>query len=314
LAFSKAQDLRYGENPHQKAALYSAFASGGKNPLLQRKKLWGKELSYNNLLDIEAAVDLALEFHGNTAAVIIKHNNPCGVAIRTTGEDAFVTALSTDSKSAFGGVICFTQPVDSPEAKKVSELFTEVVIAPSFSSGALALLEAKRNVRIIEEPLLSQGMPHGELEMRGIRGGLLVQQKNDLLYSKERKTVAKRAPTDAELAGLDFAWRVCKHVKSNAVVYAKDNRTVGVGAGQMSRVDCVKIASMKAKDAGLDTTGCVMASDAFFPFRDAVDEAAKAGITAIIQPGGSIRDAEVIAAADAHGIAMVFTGIRQTWH
>ncbi len=314
VSLSKIQDLRYGENPHQKAALYATRSAEGEQ-LSRRKQLWGKELSYNNIADIDAAVSLAMEFPGQHAAVIIKHSNPCGVAVAATNAEAFSTALSTDSVSAFGGVICFNNRVSEAEAKKISQLFCEIVIGPSFDEPALAALKAKKNVRLMEEPLLFQPSAGSKtLEFRSIRGGMLVQERDEELYGSEKKVVTKRKPTAQELADLDFAWKVCKHVKSNAVVYAKDSRTIGVGAGQMSRVDSAKIAALKASASKLDAKGCVMASDAYFPFRDGVDEAASAGITAVIQPGGSIRDEEVIKAADEKNIAMVFTGIRHTWH
>ena len=313
LALSKVQDLRYGENPHQKAALY-AFRSPEGELLQKRKQLWGKELSYNNITDVDAAVGLALEFSGQNAAIIIKHSNPCGVAIGASNFEAFTTALSTDPISAFGGVICFNNPVTLAEASKIATMFCEIIIGPSFEPDAFEALKAKKNLRIIEEPTLAGATAKSGLDMRSVRGGLLVQERDEALFSAEKKVVTKRAPTDQELSDIDFAWKVCKHVKSNAVVYVKGNRTIGVGAGQMSRVDSAKIAAMKASASKLDTNGCVMASDAFFPFRDGVDEAAKAGITAIVQPGGSIRDNEVITAADEKNIAMVFTAIRHTWH
>jgi phosphoribosylaminoimidazolecarboxamide formyltransferase / IMP cyclohydrolase len=310
---SKLQDLRYGENPHQKAALYALPSKEGRL-LSARKQLWGKELSYNNIADVDAAVSLALEFSGQFAAIIIKHSNPCGVAIGESNSEAFSVALSTDPVSAFGGVICFGNPVKVDEAKKIAGLFCEIVIAPSFEEDALAVLKAKKNLRLIEEPFLTGSSAKPDLDLRSVRGGLLVQERDELLYSAEKKVATKRQPTPQELIDLDFAWKVCKHVKSNAVVYAKGSRTIGVGAGQMSRVDSAKIAAMKAAASKLDPTGCVMASDAYFPFRDGIDEAAKAGITAVIQPGGSIRDAEVIAAADELGLAMIFTATRHTWH
>lgn len=315
ISLSKVQDLRYGENPHQKAALYATRSAEGEL-LRKRRQLWGKELSYNNIADVDAAVSLAMEFAGQHVAVIIKHSNPCGVAVGANNAEAFETALSTDPISAFGGVICFNNQVTEPEAKKISQMFCEIVIGPSFDEAALAALKAKKNVRLMEEPLLAQAAPAGPkaLEFHSVRGGMLVQERDDELYNSEKKVATKRQPTEQELADLDFAWKVCKHVKSNAVIYVKDNRTIGVGAGQMSRVDSAKIAALKASASKLATKGCVMASDAFFPFRDGVDEAASAGITAIIQPGGSIRDDEVIRAADEKNIAMVFTGIRHTWH
>jgi phosphoribosylaminoimidazolecarboxamide formyltransferase/IMP cyclohydrolase len=313
IALSKVQDLRYGENPHQKAALYAARSEEG-GQLCRRKQLWGKDLSYNNVADIDAAVWLAMEFSGQRAAVIIKHSNPCGVAVAATNAEAFEAALSTDPVSAFGGVICFNNPVTEAEAKKMSQMFCEIVIGPSFDDASLSALKAKKNVRIIEEPLLGGKQADAGLDLRSIRGGVLVQERDSQLYAFEKKVVSKRQPSDQEMADLDFAWKVCKHVKSNAVVYVKAGRTIGVGAGQMSRVDSAKIAALKASASKLETKGCVMASDAFFPFRDGVDEAARAGITAIIQPGGSIRDDEVIRAADEKSIAMIFTGIRHTWH
>ncbi|MFA6330006.1 MAG: bifunctional phosphoribosylaminoimidazolecarboxamide formyltransferase/IMP cyclohydrolase [Candidatus Micrarchaeia archaeon] len=314
VSLSKVQDLRYGENPHQKAALYATRSAEGEQ-LSARRQLWGKELSYNNIADIDAAVSLAMEFSGQHAAVIIKHSNPCGVAVGESNAAAFETALSTDPVSAFGGVICFNNPVTEPEAKKIAQMFCEIVIGPSFDEAALVALKAKKNVRLMEEPLLAQAAANSKaIDYKSVRGGMLVQEADEELYNSEKKVATKRKPTEQEMADLDFAWKVCKHVKSNAVIYVKDSRTIGVGAGQMSRVDSAKIAALKASASKLSTKGCVMASDAFFPFRDGVDEAASAGITAIIQPGGSIRDDEVIRAADEKNIAMVFTGIRHTWH
>ena len=314
ISLTKVQDLRYGENPHQKAALYVTRSAEGEQ-LSKRKQLWGKELSYNNITDVDAAVSLAMEFAGQHAAVIIKHSNPCGVAVGANNAEAFDTALSTDPVSAFGGVICFNNPVTEPEAKKISQMFCEIVIGPSFDEAALTALKGKKNVRLMEEPLLLQASVNSKaLEYHSIRGGMLVQERDEDLYNSEKKVVTKRQPTAQELADLDFAWKVCKHVKSNAVIYVKDNRTIGVGAGQMSRVDSAKIAALKATASKLSTKGCVMASDAYFPFRDGVDEAANAGITAVVQPGGSIRDGEVIRAADEKNLAMIFTGIRHTWH
>jgi phosphoribosylaminoimidazolecarboxamide formyltransferase / IMP cyclohydrolase len=313
LSMSKLQDLRYGENPHQKAALYALPSQEGRL-LSSRKQLWGKELSYNNIADVDAAVSLALEFSGQHVAVIIKHSNPCGVAVGASNSEAFSIALSTDPVSAFGGVICFNNPVIADEAAKIASMFCEIVIAPSFAPDALKILEAKKNLRLLEEPFLVDASAKPDLDLRSVRGGLLVQERDEALYTSEKKVVSKRQPTAQELSDLDFAWKICKHVKSNAVVYVKGNRTIGVGAGQMSRVDSAKIAAMKAAASKLDTRGCVMASDAYFPFRDGVDEAANAGITAVIQPGGSIRDAEVIAAADERNLAMIFTATRHTWH
>lgn len=306
------QSLRYGENPHQKAALYAVAGAEGAM-LAGRKQLWGKELSYNNLLDAEAATLLGMEFSGERVAIIIKHNNPCGVALGDSNLEAYEAALACDPVSAFGGVVCFNHEVDAPEAKKMAELFLEIVIAPNFTTAALELLKAKKNLRLLVEPLLLQKQPQG-IEFRSVLGGMLAQQHNSLLLVGDLKVATKREPERREVDDLMFAWKVCKHVKSNAIVFARGKRAIGVGAGQMSRVDSVRLACMKARDAKLDTRGCVMASDAYFPFRDAVDEAAKAGITAIIQPGGSIRDEESINAANERNIAMVFTATRQTWH
>ena len=256
---------------------------------------------------------LALEFLGEKAAAIIKHNNPCGVAVRKSNLEAYSAALSAGPVSAFGGVVCFNTPVEKEEAKRLNEMFLEIVIAPGFSSEALETLKQKKNLRVIEEPMLLENSKPGT-DFRSIVGGMLAQERNSILFAKELRTATKRAPAKEEMDDLVFAWKVCKHVKSNAIVYAKQKRTVGIGAGQMSRVDSARFAALKAKDAGLETDGCAMASDAFFPFRDSVDEAAKAGITSIIQPGGSIRDEEVVKAADEHVMAMVLTGTRMSWH
>jgi phosphoribosylaminoimidazolecarboxamide formyltransferase / IMP cyclohydrolase len=278
--------------------------------LAAAKQLQGKELSYNNLVDLEAARSLAAEFK-NPAAVIIKHNNPCGTAEQANLRDAYVKALACDPVSAFGGVLAFNREVDAATAEEVAKLFVECIAAPGFASRAKDIFVAKKNLRLLELP--PGGLaPERELQLKRILGGMLVQQP-DLgeLKEQELKTVTKRAPTAEEMHTMGFAWKVAKHVKSNAIVFAKDGATVGVGAGQMSRVDSVKLAVMKAQTP---LAGTVVASDAFFPFPDGIEEAAKAGATAIIQPGGSVRDADVIAAADRLGLAMVFTGIRHFLH
>jgi phosphoribosylaminoimidazolecarboxamide formyltransferase / IMP cyclohydrolase len=309
LALRRQQELRYGENPHQAAALY---VPAGRPPegLAAAKQLQGKELSYNNLVDLEAARSLAAEFK-NPAAVIIKHNNPCGTAEQSTLRDAYLKALASDPVSAFGGVLAFNREVDDATAEEVAKLFVECIAAPGFTARAKEIFAAKKNLRLLELP--PGGLaPERELQLKRVLGGMLVQQP-DLgeLQESELKTVTKRAPTPEELHTLKFAWKVAKHVKSNAIVFARDGATIGVGAGQMSRVDSVKIAVLKAQSS---LAGSVVASDAFFPFPDGVEEAAKAGASAFIQPGGSVRDADVIAAADRLGLAMVFTGMRHFLH
>jgi phosphoribosylaminoimidazolecarboxamide formyltransferase / IMP cyclohydrolase len=309
VALEKKQPLRYGENPHQGAALY---APAGVAPfgLAAAKQLQGKELSYNNYVDLEAARSLAAEFR-QPAAVIIKHNTPCGTAERETLLDAYLKALATDPVSAFGGVLAFNRVVDAATAEEVAKLFVECLAAPGFEEKAKTIFAAKKNLRLLELP--PGGLePDRELQLKRILGGMLVQQP-DLgeLADDQLKTVTKRTPTTAEMQTLRFAWKVCKHVKSNAIVFAQDGATIGIGAGQMSRVDSVKIAVMKAQSSLANT---VVASDAFFPFPDGVEEAAKAGAVAVIQPGGSVRDNEVIDAADRLGMAMVFSGIRHFLH
>ncbi len=309
LALRRQQELRYGENPHQAAALY---VPAGRKPegLAAAKQLQGKELSYNNFVDLEAARSLAAEFK-NAAAVIIKHNNPCGTAEQATLLDAYAKALACDPVSAFGGVLAFNRIVDAVTAEEVAKLFVECIAAPGFAERAKEIFAAKKNLRLLELP--AGGLePERELQLKRILGGMLVQQP-DLgeLSEQELRTVTKRGPTAEEIHTMRFAWKVAKHVKSNAIVFAKDGATLGVGAGQMSRVDSVKIAVMKAQ---VPLRGSVVASDAFFPFPDGVEEAGKAGATAVIQPGGSVRDADVIAAADQLGMAMVFTGMRHFLH
>jgi phosphoribosylaminoimidazolecarboxamide formyltransferase/IMP cyclohydrolase len=305
LRAEKKTDLRYGENPHQKAALY---ISNSRTGVANAELLSGKEMSFNNYVDADAAWQLACDFE-ELACAIIKHTNPAGVALGGTSEEAYRRALACDPVSAFGGIVAFNRVIDKAAASAVVEIFTEVVIAPDYDEAALDLLAAKKNLRILRS--VDANAAAG-FEYRQISGGMLAQTRDEhRLNRAELKVVSKRAPSEKELDDLLFAWTVCKHTKSNAIVYARDRQTVGVGAGQMSRVDSVKIAAMRAQ---LPLAGAVMASDAFFPFRDGVDEAAQHGITAVIQPGGSMRDEEVINAADEHNLAMVLTGVRHFKH
>ena len=309
-SFEKVQDMRYGENPHQKAAFYRDLMRV-PGAIANYSQLQGKELSYNNIADADAAWESVKTFD-QPACVIIKHANPCGVAIAADTLTAYRLAFATDSTSAFGGIIAFNREVDVATAEAVSAQFLEVLIAPAYSAEAKALLAKKVNVRVLEVPLEAGANPY---DLKRVGGGLLVQSadiKNVAL--DELRVVTKRQPTAAELQDLLFAWRVAKFVKSNAIVFAKNGQTAGVGAGQMSRVDSTRIAAIKAANAGLPLAGAVAASDAFFPFRDGVDVIAENGIKAIIQPGGSMRDEEVFAAADEHGIAMVLTGTRHFRH
>ncbi len=307
----KVGDLRYGENPNQKAAFYmDPFTEG--NTVAKMKQLHGKELSYNNILDMDKALDIVTDFEKPTA-VIMKHTNPCGLASAATIKEAFVTAYAVDPLSAFGCVIALNRECDTETAQEMSKHFIEVVVAPDFSPEAYEILCKKKNIR-----LMKAGAPIGpayrkrEFKMKKVQGGLLVQTDEDVPVDRSNlRVISERAPTEEEIDAMLFAWKLVKHVTSNSVVYVKGERAVGIGAGQMSRVDSAKIATMKANEP---TEGCVMASDAFFPFRDGVDEAAKAGVTAIIQPGGSIRDQEVIDAVNEHGMAMVFTGCRVFRH
>ena len=309
IALRRQQELRYGENPHQAAALYVP-AGGAVQGLAAAKQLQGKELSYNNFVDLEAARSLVGEFQ-SPAAVIIKHSNPCGTAEQETLLDAYLKAYACDPVSAFGGVLAFNRIVDVVTAGEVAKLFVECIVAPGFADKAKEIFAAKKNLRLLELPPGALE-PERELQLKRILGGMLVQQPDlGKLNENELRTVTRRAPTAEEIRTMRFAWIVAKHVKSNAIVFAKQGATLGVGAGQMSRVDSVKIAVLKAQ-ASLE--GTVVASDAFFPFPDGIEEAAKAGATAVIQPGGSVRDAEVIAAADRLGLAMVFTGLRHFLH
>ncbi|SHI81773.1 IMP cyclohydrolase [Malonomonas rubra DSM 5091] len=312
LQYHKAQGMRYGENPHQKAAFY-VEKNVTEASIATAKQLQGKELSYNNIGDTDAALECVKQFSEGPACVIVKHANPCGVAIGETLLDAYQRAFSTDPESAFGGIIAFNQELDGETAKAICDKqFVEVIIAPKVSAEAVEVVAAKKNVRLLECGEWP-AEPGQRLDFKRVNGGLLVQD-TDLLLSADMKVVTKRQPTAEEMKSLEFSWKVAKFVKSNAIVYGKDNMTIGVGAGQMSRVNSARIAAIKAEHAGLEVSGAAMASDAFFPFRDGIDNAAAAGITAVIQPGGSIRDEEVIAAADEAGIAMVFTSMRHFRH
>jgi phosphoribosylaminoimidazolecarboxamide formyltransferase/IMP cyclohydrolase len=299
----REQELRYGENPHQSAALYGSF-------LQSFEKLHGKELSYNNIVDIDAAAALIDEFD-EPAAAIIKHTNPCGCAVGENLFDAYAAALTTDPLSAYGGIIALNREVDIRLAKELNEMFSEVIIAPSFADDAMDTLRQKKNRRLIQH---RRGAPSA-VQVKSVKNGYLCQMADSGPEDREGwKIVTKRVPDESERRAMAFAWTVCKHVKSNAIVYTSAEKTLGIGAGQMSRVDSAAIAAMKAGNAALSLAGSVMASDAFFPFADGLLEAVKAGVTAVIQPGGSVRDEEVIAAADAHDIAMIFTGTRHFKH
>ena len=312
LQFRKAQGMRYGENPHQSAAFY-VERDVREASIATARQLQGKELSYNNIGDTDAALECVKQFGEGAACVIVKHANPCGVAIGGTLLEAYDRAYKTDPESAFGGIIAFNGQLDEETARAIVERqFVEVIIAPTVSPAAVEIVAAKKNVRLLECGQWS-AEPFSRLDFKRVNGGLLVQD-TDLSLFDNLKVVTKRAPTDKELEDLLFTWRVAKFVKSNAIVYGKDGMTIGVGAGQMSRVNSARIAAIKAEHAGLQVAGAVMASDAFFPFRDGLDNAAAVGVTAVIQPGGSMRDAEVIAAADEHNIAMVFTSMRHFRH
>ena len=310
LQLEKVQNLRYGENPHQQGAFYREF--GVKEPSVSHaKQLQGKEMSFNNYLDANSALELAKEY-AETAAVIVKHNNPCGVAVAETLVDAYRKARDCDPVSAFGGVIAFNRMVDLDTARELTATFVEVVVAPEFAPDALEELKKKKDMRLLDIGSTVRGAAEG-MDLKKVAGGLIYQDR-DLGRIADIRTLTvatARKPTDAEYEALAFAWKVCKHVKSNAIVFTAQDRTVGIGAGQMSRLDSVRIAVMKAQSP---LKGAVLASDAFFPFRDGLDEAAKAGVTAVIQPGGSLKDEEVIRAANEHGIAMVMTGMRHFRH
>jgi phosphoribosylaminoimidazolecarboxamide formyltransferase/IMP cyclohydrolase len=309
LSFPKAQNLRYGENPHQKAALYGSFRE-------HYEQLQGKELSYNNILDITSATYLISEFVRPTVA-ILKHTNPCGVGSADTLPAAWDKAYATDRQAPFGGIVIVNQTLDEDLAQQIKEIFTEVIIAPRFSDAALAILGKKKNLRLMvaKSGIAVNGATSDLQEVRSVIGGVLLQDRDRILgQPKDFKVVTKRAPTEDEWASLMFGWKVGKHVKSNAIVYCRGEQTLGVGAGQMARVDSSRIAVWKAGEAGLDLRGSTVASEALFPFADGLVAAADAGATAAIQPGGAMRDAEVIAAADERGMAMVFTGIRHFRH
>ncbi|VUD40357.1 Bifunctional purine biosynthesis protein PurH [Thalassocella blandensis] len=311
--FTLAQTMRYGENPHQKAAFY-VEANSNEASIATAQQLQGKELSFNNVADTDAALETVKQF-AQPACVIVKHANPCGVAV---GDDIFAAyerAFATDPESAFGGIIAFNRELDGKTASAIVEKqFVEVIIAPSVSADAVEVVQSKKNVRLLACGQWSETAPHG-YDFKRVAGGLLVQDRDlGVITADDLKIVSKRIPTEEEIRDLLFAWKVAKMVKSNAIVYAKNEQTVGVGAGQMSRVNSARIAAIKAEHAGFEVKGSVMASDAFFPFRDGIDNAAKVGIEAVIQPGGSMRDDEVIAAADEHNMAMVFTGMRHFRH
>jgi phosphoribosylaminoimidazolecarboxamide formyltransferase/IMP cyclohydrolase len=301
----KVQSLRYGENPHQEATLYGSFAESFV-------QLHGKDLSYNNILDINASALLCGEFSDPTV-IIVKHNNPCGAASGSSLSEAYQHALATDTTSAFGGIVCVNRPLDRSTAESIDEIFTEVIVAPDYQPGVLEFLTRKKNRRVIRQAINVRTIR--EVDIRNVLGGFLAQtQDQHRLHLSDVKVVTERQPSEEEMESLMFGWHVAKHAKSNAIVYTRGPRTLGVGAGQMSRVDSAKIAAIKASEAGFDLGGCAVASDAFFPFPDGLLEAVRVGATAVIQPGGSVRDGEVIEAANANGVAMVFTGIRHFRH
>jgi phosphoribosylaminoimidazolecarboxamide formyltransferase/IMP cyclohydrolase len=312
LQFKQTQTMRYGENPHQKAAFFIEHRIEEAS-IATAEQLQGKELSYNNIADTDAALECVKTFDESPACVIVKHANPCGVAYGATLLEAYDRAYSTDPESAFGGIIAFNGELDGDTAQAIVERqFVEVIIAPKVSAAAIEAVGSKKNVRLLCCGEWTSEAIH-RTEYKRVNGGLLVQD-TDLQLTKEIRTVTERQPTEQEMRDLLFTWRVAKFVKSNAIVYGRDGMTIGVGAGQMSRVNSARIAGIKAEHAGLEVKGSVMASDAFFPFRDGIDNAAAAGIAAVIQPGGSMRDEEVIAAANEHGMAMVFTGMRHFRH
>jgi phosphoribosylaminoimidazolecarboxamide formyltransferase / IMP cyclohydrolase len=314
LQFLKVEDMRYGENPHQRAAFYQDIDQEEPS-VATAVQLQGKALSYNNVADTDAALECVKSFEDEPACVIVKHANPCGVAVGATALEAYERAYRTDPTSAFGGIIAFNRTLDLATARTIIERqFVEVIIAPDLEQEALAVLSQKKNVRVLSCGEWSTERAPG-WDYKRVTGGLLVQDRDlGRVGAQELRQVSRRAPTAAELRDLLFAWKVVKYVKSNAIVYCRDGQTVGIGAGQMSRVYSARIAAIKAADEGLEVKGSVMASDAFFPFRDGIDQAAEAGITAVIHPGGSVRDEEVIAAADEHGMAMLFTGMRHFRH
>ena len=313
MQYFKTQEMRYGENPHQKAAFYTE-ASPTEASVATAKQLQGKELSFNNIADTDAALECVKQFD-EPACVIVKHANPCGVAVASDIGAAYELAFATDPESAFGGIIAFNQELDSKTARAICEKqFVEVIIAPTVSADASAVVAEKKNVRLLACGMWDSQRPN-DFDYKRVNGGLLIQDRdNGMVCERDLKVASKRIPTSSEMSDMLFAWKVAKMVKSNAIIYAKNNQTIGVGAGQMSRINSARIAGIKAEHAGLDVVGAVMASDAFFPFRDGIDNAGKAGISCIIQPGGSMRDDEVITAANEHGMAMVFTGMRHFRH
>ena len=311
--YFKTQEIRYGENPHQKAAFYTE-ANPTEASVATAVQLQGKELSFNNIADTDAALECVKQFD-QPACVIVKHANPCGVSVAVDISTAYDLAFATDPESAFGGIIAFNRELDAVTAAKICEKqFVEVIIAPSVAADAVAVIAAKKNVRLLECGTWGDERPQ-DFDYKRVNGGLLIQDRdNGMITEQDLKVVTARVPTELEMGDMMFAWKVAKMVKSNAIIYAKNNQTVGVGAGQMSRINSARIAGIKAEHAGLEVVGAVMASDAFFPFRDGIDNAGAAGISCIIQPGGSMRDEEVIAAANEHGMAMVFTGMRHFRH
>ena len=313
MQYFKTQEMRYGENPHQKAAFYTEV-SPTEASVATAKQLQGKELSFNNIADTDAALECVKQFD-EPACVIVKHANPCGVAVASDIGAAYELAFATDPESAFGGIIAFNRELDSKTARAICEKqFVEVIIAPTVSADASAVVAEKKNVRLLACGMWDSQRPN-DFDYKRVNGGLLIQDRdNGMICERDLKVVSKRIPTSSEMSDMLFAWKVAKMVKSNAIIYAKTNQTIGVGAGQMSRINSARIAGIKAEHAGLDVAGAVMASDAFFPFRDGIDNAGKAGISCIIQPGGSMRDDEVITAANEHGMAMVFTGMRHFRH
>lgn len=311
LTFKKKQDLRYGENPHQTAAFY-ADNSEVDSSIADAEQLQGKQLSYNNILDASSALGLIKEFE-QTTAVVMKHNNPSGVASHDDLLEAYRLARSVDPEAAFGGVTIVNREVDERLATEITSKFMEIVLAPSFTEKALEIFSKKKKLRLLKVKGLDKNHKPSR-EYRSVSGGLLVQDANILLHDKQFNVVTARQPTEDEILAMKYAWKVCKHVKSNSIVYAHPTRVIGIGAGQMKRVDAARLGANIAADFGFDLKGCAMASDAFFPFRDGIDAAAKRGITAVIQPGGSIRDQEVIDAANEQDIAMVFTGVRHFRH
>ena len=313
MQYFKTQEMRYGENPHQKAAFYTE-ASPTEASVATAKQLQGKELSFNNIADTDAALECVKQFN-EPACVIVKHANPCGVAVASDIGAAYELAFATDPESAFGGIIAFNRELDSKTARAICEKqFVEVIIAPTVSADASAVVAEKKNVRLLACGMWDSQRPN-DFDYKRVNGGLLIQDRdNGMVCERDLKVASKRIPTSSEMSDMLFAWKVAKMVKSNAIIYAKNNQTIGVGAGQMSRINSARIAGIKAEHAGLDVVGAVMASDAFFPFRDGIDNAGKAGISCIIQPGGSMRDDEVITAANEHDMAMVFTGMRHFRH